>query len=99
MSDIAIKERPPEMTNDTSIERRKRPLCSCIDSALQRFFTDLDGHQPPQDIYQMVLSEIELPLFKSVMTYTRGNQSKAAEVLGINRSTLRKKLEKYGLQD
>lgn len=80
-------------------ERRKKPLCSCIDSALQRFFNDLDGHQPPRDIYQMVISEVELPLLKAVMNYARGNQSKAAEVLGINRSTLRKKLEKYDLNE
>ena len=46
----------------------------------------------------MVVAEVELPLLRAVMSYTRGNQSKAAEVLGINRSTLRKKLEKYGLQ-
>jgi len=83
----------------TSVERRKKPLCSCIDSALERFFIDLDGHQPPQDLYQMVISEVELPLLKAVMAYARGNQSKAAEVLGINRSTLRKKLEKYDLNE
>jgi Fis family transcriptional regulator len=80
-------------------ERRKKPLCSCIDSALRLFFSDLDGHQPPRDLYQMVISEVELPLLKSVMDYTRGNQSKAAEILGINRSTLRKKLEKYNLNE
>jgi len=83
----------------TYVERRKKPLCSCIDSALERFFIDLDGHQPPQDLYQMVISEVELPLLKAVMAYARGNQSKAAEVLGINRSTLRKKLEKYDLNE
>jgi Fis family transcriptional regulator len=94
-----VKERQETMTDKQSIERRKRPLCSCIDTALQRFFTDLDGHMPPRDLYQMVLGEVELPLLKSVMDYTQGNQSKAAEVLGINRSTLRKKLEKYGLQE
>jgi len=98
MSDTATKQ-PLTAIGTDFIERRKKPLCSCIDSALERFFTDLDGHQPPQDIYQMVLSEVELPLFKSVMEYAQGNQSKAAKVLGINRSTLRKKLEKYGLQD
>jgi len=98
MSDT-VKGHPSTMTNNSFIERRKKPLCSCIDSALDLFFADLDGHQPPQDLYQMVLSEVEQPLFKSVMEYTRGNQSRAAEVLGINRSTLRKKLEKYGLQD
>jgi len=47
----------------------------------------------------MVISEVELPLLKAVMNYARGNQSKAAEVLGINRSTLRKKLEKYDLNE
>ena len=94
-----VKERRQALAGDQFIERRRRPLCSCIDSALQRFFTDLDGHLPPQGLYQMVLGEVELPLLKAVMEYTRGNQSKAAEVLGINRSTLRKKLEKYGLQE
>jgi Fis family transcriptional regulator len=47
----------------------------------------------------MVLSEMENPLLKVVLQYARGNQSKAAEILGINRSTLRKKLAKYGLND
>jgi len=84
----------------TSVEeRRKKPLCSCIESALELFFNDLNGHKPPRDLYQMVLSEIELPLLKTVMNHTQGNQSKAAELLGINRTTLRKKLEKYGLSD
>lgn len=78
-------------------ERRKQPLGSCIEASLQRFFIDLDGHQPPCDLYQLVLSEVEIPLLQAVMEYSRGNQSKAADVLGINRSTLRKKLEKYGL--
>jgi len=80
-------------------ERRKKPLCSCIESALELFFNDLNGHKPPRDLYQMVLSEVEHPLLKTVMNHTQGNQSKAAELLGINRTTLRKKLEKYGLSD
>lgn len=45
----------------------------------------------------MVMSEVEKPLLESVMHFTRGNQTRAAEVLGINRSTLRKKLEQYGI--
>ncbi|MGB1240027.1 MAG: DNA-binding transcriptional regulator Fis, partial [Pseudomonadales bacterium] len=56
----------------------------------------LDG-QPVTDVYQMVLSEIEAPLFEAVMTYTKDNQTKASEVLGLNRGTLRKKLKQYGL--
>lgn len=75
-----------------------RPLRECAEAALRQYFADLDGHYPG-DLYDMVLAEIEQPLFKAVMTYTRGNQSKAAEILGLNRSTLRKKLRHYGLHD
>lgn len=77
-------------------ERRKQPISACVDSALQRYFHDLDGDQPA-DLYRMVLKEVELPMLKVVLDYARGNQSKAAEILGINRSTLRKKLETYNL--
>ena len=45
----------------------------------------------------MVLAEVEPPLLETVMEYTKGNQTRAAEVLGISRSTLRKKLALYGL--
>lgn len=79
-------------------ERRKQPISACVDAALQRYFHDLDGDQPA-DLYHMVLKEVELPMLKAVLDYTRGNQSKAAEILGINRSTLRKKLEIYNLNN
>jgi Fis family transcriptional regulator len=58
----------------------------------------LNGHKPG-DLYELVLGEVELPLFSSVMNYTQGNQSRAAEILGINRATLRKKLKHYYLLD
>jgi Fis family transcriptional regulator len=45
----------------------------------------------------MVMAEVEAPLLETVMRYTRDNQSKAAELLGINRATLRKKLKQYHL--
>jgi Fis family transcriptional regulator len=48
-------------------------------------------------LYELVLGEVEPPLLRTVMEYTRGNQSRAAEILGINRGTLRKKLKTYGL--
>lgn len=79
-------------------ERRKKPLCACVESSLERYFTDLDGHGT-NELYQMVIDEVELPLLKIVLKHTRGNQSKAAELLGINRTTLRKKLEKFGLNE
>ena len=50
-------------------------------------------------LYQLVLREVELPLFRSVMDYAEGNQSRAATILGINRGTLRKKLRDYGLAE
>jgi len=77
-------------------ERRKKALCACIFSSLELYFKDLDGHVA-NNVYEMVISEVEKPLFEIVMQQTRGNQTKAAALLGINRSTLRKKLEHYKL--
>ena len=77
---------------------RNRPLRDLTEEALHRYFKDLNGHKP-FDLYDLVLSEVEAPLFKSVMDYAGGNQSRAAQVLGINRATLRKKLKHYYLLD
>ncbi|MDE2234866.1 MAG: DNA-binding transcriptional regulator Fis [Gammaproteobacteria bacterium] len=64
------------------------------EKTLRRYFSDLRGHDP-SGLYGLVLGEIEQPLLKTLMDYTRGNQSRASEILGINRSTLRKKLRQY----
>jgi len=79
-------------------ERRKQPLRAAARIALDNYFADLDG-QAPGNLYDMMVGEVEQALFASVMEHTRGNQSKAAALLGINRSTLRKKLRIYGLID
>ena len=79
-------------------EETRKPLKACVEDAMQGYFQQLEGHET-NDLYQMVLSEIEEPLLRSVLEYTRGNQSKASELLGINRGTLRKKLKMYGLND
>jgi len=73
-----------------------KPLRNSVKQALNNFLGQLDG-QDPDDLYELVLSEIEAPLLEEVMTYTRGNQTRAATMLGINRGTLRKKLKKYGM--
>ncbi|MGH8378117.1 MAG: DNA-binding transcriptional regulator Fis [Gammaproteobacteria bacterium] len=74
------------------------PASHCLrdyaEKTLRRYFADLDGHDP-SDLYEFVLGEIEPPLLKTLMDYTHGNQSRASEILGINRSTLRKKLRQY----
>ncbi|MFC2559507.1 MAG: DNA-binding transcriptional regulator Fis, partial [Haemophilus seminalis] len=49
------------------------------------------------DLYELVLAEVEHPMLDMIMQYTRGNQTRAANMLGINRGTLRKKLKKYGM--
>ncbi|MCG6872875.1 MAG: DNA-binding transcriptional regulator Fis [Gammaproteobacteria bacterium] len=77
-------------------ERRSEPLRSCVECSLRRYFKDLNGHRP-SGLYQLVMRETERPLLEMVMVYTRGNQSQAAEILGINRNTLRKKLKLYGI--
>ena len=75
---------------------RNKPLCMLTDEALRTYFAHLNGHKPG-DLYQLVLGEVEKPLFSAVLEYTKGNQSEAAEILGINRGTLRKKLKSYKL--
>jgi Fis family transcriptional regulator, factor for inversion stimulation protein len=72
------------------------PLREHAETALHAYFEKLNGHRPSR-LYDLVLREVEEPLFRAVMSYADGNQSRAAEILGINRGTLRKKLKEYGL--
>jgi len=64
---------------------------------LEAYFADLNGYQGAEGVYQMVLREVERPMLEVVLRHTRGNQTKAADLLGINRGTLRKKLREHGL--
>jgi len=74
------------------------PLRNHAEQALHSYFTHLNGHRPAH-LYELVLREIEEPLFKAVLDYAAGNQSAAAGILGMNRGTLRKKLRQFGLAD
>ena len=67
-----------------------------VQRSLARYFQQLEG-QPVSDLYEMVINEVEAPLFESVMHFAENNQSKASIMLGLNRGTLRKKLKQYGL--
>ena len=64
--------------------------------SLQEYFDDLDG-QKPTDVYNMIMRTVEKPVLMAVMAHAKNNQSHAAEMLGINRNTLRKKLLEHGL--
>ena len=72
------------------------PLRDQVYEALRIYFHNL-GDQQPSNLYDLVLREVEPPLLEIVMQRTHGNQTKAADLLGINRGTLRKKLRRYGL--
>ena len=78
------------------VQSRNRLLRNFTEDAMGSYFKNLNGHKPA-DIYKLVMGEVEPPMLKSVMEYTDGNQSVAAEILGISRATLRKKLKQYRL--
>ena len=81
---------------DTKALRNSKTLRKHTEEALSQYFASLNGDRPG-DLYDLVLGEVEEPLFRAVMNYTRGNQSQAAGILGINRGTLRKKLKTYSI--
>ncbi len=85
-----------EGTIDFVPPQNRSSLKDSVARAMSDYFTQLDG-QPTRDLYQLVMEQVESPLLEAVMAYTRGNQSKAAEMLGLNRGTLRKKLKLYDL--
>ncbi|MDZ7747973.1 MAG: helix-turn-helix domain-containing protein [Halofilum sp. (in: g-proteobacteria)] len=68
----------------------------CVSEELERYFAALDGERPC-DLHKMVIGETEQALLQFVLERTGGNQSRAAQLLGLNRGTLRKKLKYYGL--
>lgn len=86
----------PDAETTEPLPPRQQSLREQVEATMQRYFAQLDG-QPTTDLYQLVLQEVELPLLESVLAYTHGNQSKASEILGLNRGTLRKKLKQYNL--
>lgn len=90
-----INEMASSKSNDAN---NTAVLRDCVRSVLTNYINDLEGHSV-DDLYQLVLTEVEAPLFETVLGHTRGNQSKAAQMLGINRGTLRKKLKQYNLND
>ena len=75
---------------------KPKPLRESANDSIQSFLKTLDG-ETCQDLYAMVIEQVEEPLLAAVMDYTRGNQSKASEMLGLNRGTLRKKLREHKL--
>jgi len=80
----------------TSSMSNKKHIEECIRESLEGYFKDLRGVEPTA-MYEMILRVVEKPLLDVVMTKAEGNQSRAAEWLGINRNTLRRKLVEHKL--
>ncbi len=90
----------PTIQNDShnTNQENNQPsgLNSTIRESLRQLLNDL-GDENPGNIYDLVLQQVEAPLLELILEHVEGNQSKAAECLGINRGTLRKKLKAYQL--
>lgn len=100
-ADSLIATPPMELVNTNNVSSfstisQQQSLRDSVEQSMDNYFKHLDG-QPVTDVYDMVLAEVEAPMLEIVMKHTRHNQTKAAQVLGLNRGTLRKKLKQYGL--
>jgi Fis family transcriptional regulator, factor for inversion stimulation protein len=78
------------MISDTEVTRVVR-------KAIDGYFKDLDGERA-RGVYDMVINCVEKPLLEAVLHRVQGNQTHAAEMLGINRNTLRKKMKAHGIK-
>lgn len=72
------------------------PLREHVSQSVRRYLGDLDGCGTT-NLHEVVLREVEIPLFVEVLNHCEGNQSRAADLLGIHRATLRRKLRDYGI--
>lgn len=79
-----------------TISNTSQPLSTFVEQTLRQYFCELDNDMP-QDLYQLILREVEKPMLKVVLEITNGNQCKSSEVLGISRGTLRKKMANYNM--
>ena len=84
------------MTKTVLQKPKTKPLSEQVRKAMKKYFATL-GDTNPANVYEMVMAEVEPELLKAVMKYTNNNQSKAATALGLNRATLRKKLQRYNI--
>ena len=96
MSQPTRKRSPekPELLPDSA---PNAPLRECVREAIDTYLQQLDGVEM-SDLYAMVMREVEAPMLEAVLEHAQGNQTKAAQILGMNRGTLRKKIKLYGLE-
>jgi Fis family transcriptional regulator len=76
---------------------RASEITECVRKSLEKYFKDLDGERP-RSVFEMVLKDVERPMIEVVLGHAQGNQTVAAEWLGINRNTLRKKIDQLKIK-
>ncbi|MEX2500065.1 MAG: helix-turn-helix domain-containing protein [Wenzhouxiangellaceae bacterium] len=81
---------------DSESEASKPRLKDVVTRAVAQYLDDM-GNTPPDNLHERILREVEVPLITTVLNHTGGNQSRAAAILGMTRSTLRNRIRRYGL--
>ena len=79
-----------------ALSLKSKCLGENVKEAMDKYFVDMDGHEPA-NLHDLIMSQVEKPLIESVIDNTQGNISRAAQLLGLNRGTLRNRMQKYGL--
>jgi two-component system nitrogen regulation response regulator GlnG len=88
----------PAATAPAEETRAEETLSAMVERHLSRYFSAFDDGVPPPGLYHRILREIEFPLLSAALAATRGNQIRAADLLGVNRNTLRKKIRDLDIQ-
>ena len=100
---MATKKVTKKKNPKNPINRTKKPLRLKVEKTVSEYldiFVDdyILNKVTPNNLYKLILAEVEPPLLEAVMSFTNSNQSDAAKILGINRTTLRTKLKKYNIK-
>lgn len=95
-SDFSAEQAPVAAPVAQHTVTETKTLREKVAESLENYFAHL-GDETPQNLYQLILGEIQPPMLEAVLKYTKGNQSKAAIILGISRGTLYKLLKKYNM--
>lgn len=96
-SELLANDHYPSQDFDYPLNSQaQEPLHVHVERVVRQYFAML-GDEIPTDLYELILKQVEEPLLAVTLEKTRGNQTKCAQILGLNRGTLRKKLKTYGL--